>query len=391
MSLPYDAFPLSIVAQSLPTFQSLALNTTTRIVAGFFVVNEDITVDRLGYTLLSITGTSPTQRISIQGIAYVGAVANPDGTVLGGASPASATFNPTSLGHAANSHNTIVLDNSIALTRGQKIAVVLEYSSGTVDASNCITPYYYTTMPDLGLPYPVDYQASWLERTGAPLFSFGNSTTTYGYPFAQATQQSYTSAGTNEYGFVFNLPTANGVTYELYGVRILYSPPGASGTYAAKVYQGDGAADTTVLQSNTGLVGALSGTTNRVHTILFSGTLATLSFGSPYRFSLLAETANTNTLYYLNFTTAGHQLSMSQAVAAYWTSRAGGNWTDVTTRMAIVELLIGNITLPSGGTTNVLTQRNRQTSNRLYHRVRSNQTAIHSPSNSIITSRRVVR
>lgn len=346
MSLPYDVFALGMMAMSNPALTSFPLNASARMNAAIITAVKDLTLTRIGVTHTSTTGTSPTYRVSIQGVNSSG---QPDGTVLGGGSPASKSFNPSSLGWGAASHNILTLDNSVSITRGTTYALVTDYVSGTIDGSNFSSFGQTLAAPDKGLPYALDFQASWTKRTGIPLFSYGDNSDLFGYPIATNSSQTYTSASTNEYGVCFTVPTSHGSTYKIYGVNVLYSPPTSTGTYAIKLYEGSGAADTTVLQSSTGRVGLVTGSTNRQQLILFSGSMATLTTGQPYRFSILAETANNNILYYTDFSNAADVLSVTQATAAYWTSRAGGNWTDVTTRLPFIELLIGDVTQPSGG------------------------------------------
>lgn len=337
--------PLNWLPESAPFVSSLPLNASARIVAGVFAAEKGITVDRVYLSHVSTTGTSPTYRASLQALNASG---QPDGTVLGGGSPASATFNPTSLGWSAASMNEVLLSNSFNISNGINYAVVVDYSSGTIDGSNFSTFGYYTA-PLSGLPYAIDYQASWNKRANRPLFAYGNSSMICGTPMATASNQNYTSSGTNEYGMGFTLPASMGSTYKLYGVDVLYSPPTSTGTYAIKLYSGSGASDTTAIQSSTGRVGLVTGATNRPHRLIFSGTLATLNFGSPYRFSITAETANTNTLYYLTLPNAASRFANTAADDVYWTERGGGNWTDSQLKLAYIRLLIGDITGGSSG------------------------------------------
>lgn len=346
MALPFDIFALNTMAMSNPALTSFSMNASTRLNAGVITAVKDLTLARIGVTHTATTGTSPTYRVSVQALNSSG---QPDGTVLGGGSPASKSFNPTSLGWAAASHNILTLDNTVSISRGVNYGLVVDYVSGTIDGSNFTSFGQTLAAPDNGLPYALDFQASWTKRTGLPLFSYGSLSELYGYPVATSASQTYTSAGTNEYGVCFTLPTTVGSTYKLYGVNVLYSPPTSTGTYAIKLYSGSGAADTSTVQTSTGRVGLVTGSTNRRQVLLFSGTLATLTTGQPYRFAILAETANNNLLYYTDFTNAADVASMTHADAAYWTHRAGGNWTDVTTRLPFIELLISDVTQPSGG------------------------------------------
>lgn len=92
---------------------------------------EAITINPITHVRLcvpSIAGTPPTYRVSLQALDANGM---PTGTVLGGGSPASATFTPASVGV-----KEIALANAYTPTLSQQLAVVVDHSSGTVDFSN---------------------------------------------------------------------------------------------------------------------------------------------------------------------------------------------------------------------------------------------------------------
>lgn len=83
-------------------------------------------LDRIAF-LGGLTGTSPTYTVSLQAVNSDGV---PMGTILGGGSPASADFTISS------GVNEIVLDNPHSVTSGDDIAIVFDYSSGTIGFGN---------------------------------------------------------------------------------------------------------------------------------------------------------------------------------------------------------------------------------------------------------------
>lgn len=325
------------------SINSLGLNASARIVAANFQTQSANAITHIGFSHVSTTGTSPTYRVSVQGINASG---QPNGTIKGGGSPASATFNPTSLGYGANSYQWVALTNSYTPTRGEDIAIVVDYSSGTINASNFSTIGYYATTPNSGKPTAIDFTSAWTFRANKPILAYRTTSETVGYPVAAFGNQTFTS--TAEYGFKFSLPTWFS-TCQIAGFRVNATLPAAS-TFGAKLYSGGNASDTTVLQSVTGLDGDNTGSANRLHEIFFSDTsLATLTGGNTYRISIVPGGAVNFTLYYADVTSAADDFAgwpFGNNVS--WTTRSGGNWTDTATRRPYVALLMADMTAGSG-------------------------------------------
>ena len=327
------------------TGNSLLLNDSARKVAVIFQATNTEPITEIFVPHTSTTGTSPTYLASLQSINTSG---QPSGTVLGGGSPASVTFSPTSLGYAATRGYWVTLANAYTPTRGEFLAVVIEYSSGTVNGSNFSSIRYYFSGPDFGMPHAVDYQASWTKRSGQPALAYKTATRVYGFPCKTTISQSYTS--TTEYGLKFTIPSGWFGTYKLAGVEFMCTLPAAS-TYSAKLYDGGGASDTTVLASLTGADGDFSGSGNRPHRFLFAdATLPTLTAGSTYRISLAAGGAVSTTLYLPEFESNADMSGMPLGINSYLTTRSGGNWTDTDTRILYGALVFSEITGSSGST-----------------------------------------
>lgn len=114
------------------SFTTFALNASNNALAAFFMA-ENIAVHGaiVGflYNCTAIT-SPPVYRFSLQGISSRG---TPDGTVKGGGSPASVTLTPTV------SQGLATFANPFTPSTGDLLALVVEYSSGTVGASNTAT------------------------------------------------------------------------------------------------------------------------------------------------------------------------------------------------------------------------------------------------------------
>ena len=283
---------------STGAIQLRTLDASTDAIEVIFQAVEDATITRLGVRLGAITGTTPTYRVSLQG---VGTTGNPDGTILGGGTPASATFSPSGLGWSANTWHWITLDNSIAVTRGTFYAAVTDYSSGTVDGSNNAS---FTTVLSgtERFPYVINNNATVRAReNGLAIFGYASATKTYGRPMQAHTTISVTSGTTpDEVATKFTLPAGCGDTYKILGVRF---PMGATAGSSFKVilYGGTDATvanstgavtEVTVLQDVTVDSDFVSTATNGDLEVYFDETtLTTLYYGATYRLAIQPQTA----------------------------------------------------------------------------------------------------
>ncbi len=150
-------------------FANFVLDSTTDSWAVIFDLEEAATITTVLVRQGAVTGTAPTYTIGIQTKAANG---EPDGTYLGGGSENSVTFQPT--GANDGTILALVLDNSIAITRGQSpmLCVVISYSSGTIDGSNnCSFSRAISGITDrFGMPYvAVEDSGTWTLHDDFPL------------------------------------------------------------------------------------------------------------------------------------------------------------------------------------------------------------------------------
>lgn len=344
--------PFSQYAGAGLSFSGLALNDTDNAVAAIFQAQNTEAITHIGFRHTSTTGVSPTYKASLQSVNTSG---QPSGTILGGGSPASKTFSPTTSGYGAATWQWVALDNSYTPARGEDIAINIVYDSGVVSGVLFSNFAFYVTDPALGKPYPIDWQTSWNKRTGLPILSYKTATQSYGLPLQSVASTNFQSGSSpNEYALRFVLPSGWGTSFKLAGIRLLCGLPVAS-TYTVSLYDGGGAGDTTVLQSLTSGDGDFNGSGNRPMEFLFTNsTLATLTFGSTYRIGLRAGGAVNTTIYYGDVAANADLSAWPLGVECYSSTRAGGNWTDVTTRRFFGELILSDITGSGGGSSSSL-------------------------------------
>jgi len=349
-------------AQGSMSFSNFSLNGSTDQLEWIFQGEAGVTVTKLGIRLGTITGTTPTYIISLQGVDGSGI---PDGTIKGGGSPASATFSPSGLGWAAGSWNWITLDNSYAIPDADtNLAIVVAYSSGTVDGSNFASFTSHAGVPDLGKPYAITNDAGSRSKVTAslPVYGYASSSKAYGFPISANSSHAFNSGtGTaDEYGVKFTLPADWCATYKVLGVRLLTGGLVAAGSTLMQLY---GGTDTTAAHST----GATSEATAHqsvtldhdhmattgatwMEALFDESTLATLYAGATYRIAFQPQNTNNFTVIYQSVATASDWAALNGGEDFGKTQRLNaGTWIDTATDRIAMELILADITEPAGG------------------------------------------
>jgi hypothetical protein len=312
---------------------------------------EAATITHLGFRYEQKVGTPPTYRISMQGVSTSSFA--PDGTVLGGGSPASATFTPPNDASWNATWQWIALSNSYALTRGQLFSIVIEHSSGTIDGSNFGQfNANIVNVENPQFPYAVGATAAgpatWSAAfTGAPLIGYKSAGKVYGYPVEAIGAVNYSSDSTpDEYALAFTIPSGWANTFTVAGIRANIQTPVLGKTVKAILYSG-----TTVLQEVTwdtdnvrsaGLGGGL------LELMFEDSSLTTLNTGTQYRLAL--QTQQTSTLLNiatLNMDSAADREAWPTGANCYLSTRTdAGAWSDDTTKLPLIQVILGDL---SGG------------------------------------------
>jgi hypothetical protein len=327
------------------------LDANTDGAAWMFKAADDITITRVGFLTTAEAGASTTWTVGLQALDPATGLAT--GTYLGGGSPASVNF--TQANTAANTFNWFTLDNSYACTAGEDLAIVITYSSGTINGANNITVCTVgACAPATSTPYAATNTAgTWAKVVTAPAcFGYASSTTTYGMPQQSTLAIAFNSGSSpNSRGMSFNLPSGWGSTYQVAGLSVLFTLPAAAATDSVivKILDTD---VTTVLQSVTvDLENTAAANVTRLLTIYFDeATLSTLNFGSTYY--LLFEPQTTNNITLRGLTVSG--------TAADWDAWPGGQnfaygtwaanvFTPTATARLSCDLILADWTEPTGG------------------------------------------
>ena len=299
-------------------------------------------ITHIGFRQGTATGTQPTFKCGLQGVDSSGL---PDGTYLGGGSPASATFVPSS---ANNSKWVWVsLTNSYTPTPGDLIAIVIEYDSGTIGASNSCS--FANTVANLGgtcrLPYALQNTGSWAKQAAMPCWGLRTANARYGHGI-QSANYSTNTAGTNGHrsALEFNLRAAEGDTYTVFGFTCLARIPATANSFIAGLWSAGGvmtsitlAADKMQTQNSDGMfqVVFISPQTLSFGTTYWAGFEVTGGAAVGLRGAVLEDEADR--LAY------GNQRQMRLATFD------GSTWTGNSLVRPLLDLDIHDWTKPAGG------------------------------------------
>jgi hypothetical protein len=341
---------LSMNMSSGVSLSAFSLNQTTDALEFIFSCDTTDPITHGFIRLNSITGTTPTYRLSLQGVDGSG---NPDGTIKGGGSPVSKTFSPSSLGWAASSGHWVQFDNSYTpANRGEMLALVMDYSSGTVDASNFASMTNGFSVVLSGLPYAINNDAGSRTKAAAnPIFGYRTASGRFGVPIKNVTTigNFNSGSGTNEYGMLFSMPSGWSDTFTVKGLQFMPTLT-AAGISTLRLYNGGAAGDTTVLQNVTMDSDHSQGTGAHNQTVIFDeASLSSLTFGNSYRLAVAPDATNIN-MTYVEVEEAADFLAFQAEQNVSLTQRGGGNWTDTATRRLVnFGAILGDITEAAGG------------------------------------------
>lgn len=343
--------PISATAPSGTVF---ALNQSTDVLSFIFQAPEAITITRVAIVLPSTSpnGTGTTWIAGLQGVDATNG--QPNGTFLGGGTPASVTF--TNSGLSTSNTNWLTLANSYTCTRGQAMAMVVQYSSGTTPSSGTQDLTLLTSTswaPNMGLPYAITNDNGSVSKvnTSPPAFGIGSSTQAYMFPYKGAFNTAF-QVGSNpdEYAIRFKVPDSWCSTYKVSGLRFCgQAPTAGTNNTLVRLYDTDGSTvlatfdwDTEIAQSNT---------TTRLFNLGFTDTtLPTLTAGSVYRVGFAPQTSGTLTVRGITFTSAADGAAYDNGDEVYSSSRTNeGAWTDDQTMRILGEILLTDLTEPAGG------------------------------------------
>lgn len=329
-------FDIDLISGSLVT---AALNASgLKIAAKIRGIGKQITA--IGVGAGSVTAP-PVYQVSLQG----GSAGVPSGTILGGGSPASATFTP-----AGSTLTLVTLANPYTPAVGDDLFIVLEYSSGTIGAGNFANfNYRVASYQPWADPAPLTFNGTtWsVTSTSLPLLTVQYADGSYAYlnPFASLLSSAINyngSSSPNEYGISFVAEA--GMTID--GVDVLTDLVNTSATGAIGFY--DSGNSSLTGSDNTGLDGSKVVVVNGQDYFRVNFTPIALSAGATYYCTLKGTNAGNNVRIVKHTFKDAASLAAAMGYGASFVSRTGaGAWTSDPASMAVITPLLKAI--GSGG------------------------------------------
>jgi hypothetical protein len=302
-------------------------------------------ITHIGFRFGARTGTPPTYQIELETVDGTGL---PTGTDVGGVSPTLATFTPPASTAWDGTWQWIALTNSHTPTRGQVIAAVIRYSSGTIDGSNNasftrnLANHGFIT----GFPYCLTNSAgTWSKIATGPTFGWRTASGRYGWIGTLA----YATASANTAGHrilaKFKLPSGEASSYKVIGMAGQFKPGAGSGSCKMILTDSSG----TILQETTfdsdqdANVNAVGG-----RLMYFDDTsLQDLTYGTDYYIGL-EVISGTVTIGGISLAEAADRESYPNGLNRCLGTATGGAITDNTLVMPAIEIIVDEITPASG-------------------------------------------
>lgn len=332
-----------------PSFTAFAIAASNSSLEFILLMEEVVTITELWVRPNTVTGAQPVYEVRLEGASAT--TGRADGTVKGATNNAKATIASMTGGTS----QWLTLGESYTTTRGELLAIKIAYLSGTVDGSNNVSfSYRVASAGDDFTPqvWLVTAGAGATSNSGHACYGYASATKSYGFP-VETVATNITISTTVEEALAFTLPTA------LYGVGTTYTvkaliahlrtvPGTGANGYTIKLYDSD---LTTVLQNatyDTDVVGV--GSAERFARLPFDEvTLNTLTAGTKYYASILTSSATTCTVFRWDFRRAQDLDCLPGGRTFYLVTGNSSAWTEVTTGRPSLDLVLGDVTLASGG------------------------------------------
>lgn len=305
---------------------------------------EAATLTHGGFRYGARTGTPPTYRISLQSLDASGL---PDsGAVL-----ASQTFTPPADTSWDGTWQWVQFSATYAAAAGERVALVVDYSSGTVDGSNnsSFTRRDTGIAPArAGLPFNVtDTTGSWAKATdaGFPVWGVKSAGATYGFPLKTFTGTTVSSTG-NRAAKKFTIPSGVCSTFTIVGLRLIAQGPATgANTWNLAIWNAAGTELAGV--SIDGDVISSPANAQRSVVVYFDDSPVTFNAGTAYYAGI--ERAGSNIiLYSLTLDSAAERTAFPLGTNCSLSTWNGSAWSDDDTSLPLVELILGDMTASGG-------------------------------------------
>lgn len=334
------AWPTQVISAS---YTNHTLDGATDQIEYMFQCEEACAIDALCVRQGTTTGTPPTYELRLEGASTAGRA---DGTVK---SSTNAKGDLTLPG--ANAVGCATLTSSYTCTKGEFLAGVIDYRTGTIDGSNN-AGFTYQNANALGYRYPMTWTVdagTATYRAGIQTFSYKCGSTYYGF-LPETSGQFDFGSGSNpdERGNKFTIPASSCSTFKIDGARWNGYMNASGSTLEVSIYEGTTARQNTALDTDYDTSGGSAGYLK----VDFDESY-TFDCGTEYIVAIKPNSASgvSTGLQYINVDTNAGLNSMPLGTTMSYIGRQdAGSWdTTDTTRRALIDLYVSDITEPSGG------------------------------------------
>jgi hypothetical protein len=316
---------------------------------GMAVVFQPFNADpitHLGFRYGSRTGTPPTFSIGLEG---VGSGGLPDGTDLGGGFPTLKTFTPPASTAWDGLWQWVALANSYAPTRGQILAAVIRYASGTIDGSNnsSFTRNIVNMSNLTGFPYPVTNSGgTWSKVASSPVLGWRTASGRYGFIAEAAYATNTANTAGHRVLMKFRLPSGEAVSYKVAGIAGQIRTGNTGGSCKLILTDSSG----TILQETTLTTNQAANTNSLASRILFFGdsSLQSLVYGTDYYVGI-EVISGACSIGGVTLAEAADREAFPNGLNRCLGTSTGGAITDDTLVMPAIELIVDEVTPASGG------------------------------------------
>lgn len=310
-----------------------------------FRVPRSMTITHLGVRFVGYAGTPPTYRISLQGVS--GSNGTPDGSIKGSGA-CYTTFTPPANSSWNNTFQWFQLNTSYDASPGELLSYVMDWYSGTIDASNRSHVCEYWSGNIDGVPYAANYVSSWVKRAYTPSFGYkdGSSPTyVFGQPSIQTSYGATLGANGDRAALKFSLPSWFCSSAKICGARLMLSSEGAGQSAKFGLWDSSGVLQDITLDSD---VFAYPSSSHQLVEVYFDeASLSTLSADTTYYLGIERVAAST-TLYELANYTASDLKAFPMGDSWIRSVYSSGAWTDTNTNRPLVSPIFADITAPAG-------------------------------------------
>jgi hypothetical protein len=322
------------------------------------MVTKAATITQGCFGVHSVNGANREYQVSLQSISATTGL--PDGTILGGGSPASILVNPVTDSWIAGSR-CVTFDNSYSASAGQVLVVVVAPTGtgGNPDGSNNLTIRMHHGIftgiraDGYGGSRAWSFATAWTADNSNSMFYGGvrSASESWGI-IAGDYDKTAISDTNNEQAMRFAAPCAwfaTGTTYTIDMARFGGLTPSAGKNLVVTIYEGTTSRQSTTIDTDT-LAAAAS---NRFITVGFDPS-HTFTCDTAYYLAVGSDTATPGNFGMFKFVLGRTEdlTAFSMGTNFFWASRAtkgGTSFTDDSTRRPTAAIHLNTLSIPAGG------------------------------------------